>query len=289
MNLNLINFQGLNCYSNCIVTIAAFLGVDYIRAFSSLWSETDFRYDSFRRVFLTRRMPAGLEALGARLDMRLLDRSTPEEAEARLDAVESETLLLVGMDGYYIPWVPLYGLLHGPHYFIAVNTASSELKGFDPTYTLFNQPIPRESLHTHAFDISYLCRVPASPFLEESTPALQEAREILLTHPQLLQNLTAQIRSCADGGHEQAILLAEYVDALISNRYLYRRYLQEQELCEACPLFFRKEFFAQWTAVKNGLYKMSASRDTHIHDDVCMLLTGLLEQESALAAKLAAE
>ena len=46
--MKLINFQGLNCYYNCILSIANYLGADYVQALASLWSETDFKYDAIR-------------------------------------------------------------------------------------------------------------------------------------------------------------------------------------------------------------------------------------------------
>lgn len=36
------------------LSIANYLGADYVQALASLWSETDFKYDAIREVFLTK-------------------------------------------------------------------------------------------------------------------------------------------------------------------------------------------------------------------------------------------
>lgn len=57
--MRLTYFQGLNCYYECIICIAGYYGLEPAAAFASLWSETDFKYDPYRKAYLTNRMPAG--------------------------------------------------------------------------------------------------------------------------------------------------------------------------------------------------------------------------------------
>lgn len=55
--MRLTYFQGLNCYYECIICIAGYYGLEPAAAFDCLWSETDFKYDPCRKVYLTKRQP----------------------------------------------------------------------------------------------------------------------------------------------------------------------------------------------------------------------------------------
>ena len=79
------------------------------------------------------------------------------------------------------------------------------------------------------------------------------------SHPILLQAFGHRIEECAVRDGERAALAARYADALISNRYLFRYYLEKHRLIGALDLFSDKKFYAEWTAVKNGFYKVSVS------------------------------
>lgn len=252
-----INFQGLNCYHNCIVSIANYLGIDYSCAFYNLWSETDFRYEIYRKVYLTRRLIDNFEALGLRLERMLT--TIPEQAAAHLSTFCEGEFIIVGMDAFYIPWNQFYQTFHGPHYFVARNERSAEFLCFDPTYDRQGDRIPAENVINHSFDLSHLHSVAKRP------PILalkREASEVIENHGATRQRILAQIENCGSAEPESIILLAKYVDTMISNRYLFEHYLaKKRPLHSAQHQLFDGEFFSKWTAVKNGLYKLSVKKN----------------------------
>ena len=71
-----------------------------------------------------------------RLDAPL---TTAENRETGLAVTPAGNYIIIGMDACFIPWSPLYKLLHGPHYFI-VQKGDAELHDcFDPTYGISGQ------------------------------------------------------------------------------------------------------------------------------------------------------
>ena len=263
----LLNFQGLNCYYNCIVSIANAYGLNYLACFASLWSETDFKYDKFRDVFLTKRMLSILAAMGVNLVM--LDCAPPVKG---LDACKEGEYIMIGMDVYYLPWNSLYKLHHGPHYFIARYTKAEVLTCFDPTYGNQNEHIHLDEVVPYVFDISRLCCVE-----KKSVPVSvqNEAKEILLNHSYLYDKLIAP-------GDE--LWVAKYVDAMIHNRYLYRHFLQCQQSLFA--RLFDQEFFLDWAAVKNGLYKAAVRKDRALINEVHSRIKDILDKEAMMAQQI---
>ena len=114
--MKLICFQGLNCYHACIITLAHHAGYPYEQSFSRLWSDGNPRFDPIGRVFLTRRMPQALESMGMYLEEPAV---TLPGRRHSWSEVSENAFALVGMDAFQVPWTPLFGLQHGPHYFIA--------------------------------------------------------------------------------------------------------------------------------------------------------------------------
>ena len=256
--MELFDFQGLNCYSNCIVSAAHRLKVNWANAFVSMWSETDFRYDPVRKTYLSRRMIDDLARSGAQ--MRIYLCASPQDAEETFSHVEEGEVFLVGMDAFDLSWAPLYNLMHGPHYFLAQKRAEGEFPCFDPTYSLQGVSISQKIVLERAFDITRLRKIPPAP--DDSCPkecVRRECRAALKSHPILMQAFGHRIEECAVRDGERAALAARYADALISNRYLFRYYLEKHRLIGALDLFSDKKFYAEWTAVKNGFYKVSVS------------------------------
>ena len=150
--------------------------------------------------------------------------------------------------------------MHGPHYFLAQKRAEGEFPCFDPTYSLQGVSISQKIVLERAFDITRLRKIPPAP--DDSCPkecVRRECRAALKSHPNLLQAFGHRIEECAVRDGERAALAARYADALISNRYLFRYYLEKHRLIGALDLFSDKKFYAEWTAVKNGFYKVSVS------------------------------
>ncbi|MFR1103185.1 MAG: hypothetical protein ACLSD3_00020 [Acutalibacteraceae bacterium] len=141
--MELIQFPALNCYHACIVTLAQHFGLPCTRAFSRLWAESSLRYDPICGVFLTRRLPRALESMGMALGTPCV---TPEARAAAWQSMPPDAFALAGMDAFRIPWTPLFGLQHGPHYFIVRKTGAEQALCFDPTYGLSGQMLPAEAL-----------------------------------------------------------------------------------------------------------------------------------------------
>lgn len=281
--MELINFLGLNCYHNCIVTIAHHLGYDYSCAFCNLWSETEFRYEEYRKVFLSQRLIENLSQMGLRLDMRLC--FSPEEAEISFAATDDGAPVIVGMDAFYIPWNPFFGVFHGPHYFIAEKNNTGELFCVDPTYDRQSERISQESICAHAFDISHMRAVEKGA---HETGITAEAERILRTHDDTREELLLRVENCVHERKSEVLLLAKHVDAMISNRYLFKHYLGEkQRLSDERKAMFDRELFKGWTAVKNGLYKASIKEARQsILGEVERCLNQVIDKELAIAEEL---
>lgn len=282
--MSLILFQGLNCYSASMINAAVFTGVDYRNVFADLWSETDFTYDQVHHLYLSRRMPENLETLG--VSMEFLNCCSKWEIKKNISRLPIGQWVIVGMDAFFIPWVPFYQTLHSLHYFIARKENESFFSCFDPTYDKQNLEITEEHMISYASDICRIHKSAKKPFHKEIR---QEAQEILDTHPATQEKLLAQITECAYGKQENGELLAKYIDALINNRYLYLHYLQKMPLPGGkYDQYFQTEFFQKWAAVKHGLYKASMSKDNQVLiRDVCEHFKELIGEEMNIAREIA--
>lgn len=282
--MNLIHFRGLNCYLNCIVNAATFLGVNYQTSLATLWSETDFTYDSIHNVYLTKRMVTNLEMLGVKLEV--LNCTSEQETVESLSLFQIGEWIILGMDAFYIPWNQYYHTLHDHHYFLARKETADLLSCFDPTYNQKNMQIMTCDIHSYVFDILRIHKVIEKPF---HIGIMEECEEIIADHPKTQKRLLTQIYERTDGKHrDEGLLLAKYIDAMINNRYLYRHYL-EYMTCypEKGQSFFDNDFFAQWTAVKNGLFKASLLQNNEecIHK-VCTHFNHLMNTEIAIAKQI---
>jgi len=170
-------------------------------------------------------------------------------------------------------------------YFIAQNTKTETLLCIDPTYNKKNEQITRRELTSHTYEICRIKRVAKKPLLIES---IQEAREIVGTHPSTRRLLLSQIYACVNAERENIVLLAKYVDAMIRNRYLYRFFLENQLMpYDENHLFLNSSFFGEWKTVKNGLYKASVIKDNKsIINEVCDHFNHLIDEEIAMAEKI---
>lgn len=281
--MSLFYFQGLNCYSSSMLNAAALTGVGYRNVFANLWSETDFTYDQIHHLYLSRRVPANLEALGVKLEF--LNCCSPEEVEKSLSRLSNEQWMVVGMDAFFIPWTPYYRTLHSSHYFIARKKNGNTYSCFDPTYDGKNMELTKDNMISHIVDICWIYKTAGNQF---HISIRQEVQEILYSHPKIQENLLVQIKECAYGKHKNGELLAKYIDALINNRYLYVHYLQSMSLYRGkYDQYFSKEFFQKWVTVKYGLYKASIRQSNQeIIREVCGHFGELIREEMDIAQKI---
>ena len=281
--MNLIHFHGLNCYHDCIITIADYFGLHYADSFATLWSETDFRYDSYHKVYTTRRMMTNLDALGVKIES-LACPSQNDTARIISLFLEGE-FMIVGMDAFYIPWNQFYRTFHGPHYFIAQKTKTEIFLCFDPTYNKENKQITCEEIIAHNFDI---CRTSIGTKKPLQTDAIEEAREIMRTHSDTCSTLLAQIYNCVNEEQKNILMLAKYVDAMICNRYLYRFFLENQPIpYMENNLLLNDGFFLEWKAIKNGLYKAAIIKNNEgIINEIGGCFNQLMSEEISMAEKM---
>lgn len=289
--MKLIHVEALNCYHDCVITMAAAFGLDYIQSFSGLWSEGGLRYDPICRVFLTRRMPAALEAMGMKLEAPSVTEEDRERAWAQLP---DGGYILAGMDARLTPWNPLYQLQNGPHYFIVRKTPTDPQACFDPTYGLSGKPLGSQELVVNAYALIPIRRIaPSIPHEEahEPDPLLAQAREVLTRHPTTLNGFLERAGAWLYGSEDTVLLPAKFVDALLTNRLLYRRYLEERHTCPGgAGLFQDKRYYEAWQAVKHGFYKAALTRpNPAVFNDACDRFAALFNQEIDLAGRLLAK
>lgn len=286
--MQLVNLQGLNCYHNCIISIANHFQVDYAASFANLWSEYDFRFDPHRQVYLTRRMITDLEYLGAKLEKLPCDSET--ETRGSYKQICENEFFIVGMDAFYIPWNQFYQTFHGPHYFFALSKKAETLCCFDPTYYKQEQQILCDDILRHAFDISCVHRVEKSMLNENHTVNyLADAGRILDTLPTQCRQFLVQLENSREQGQEYTQKLAKHVDTMLSNRHLFRYYLQQCQVpSERIRLYMESDFLMRWYAVKNGLYKASLGiSKPELFDEIRKQFQSLVEEELKMAEQMA--
>ena len=281
--MRVIHIPGLNCYHDCVVTLAYAFGIDYADSLSSVWSEWDMNYDPICRVYLTQRMPAELERKGMLLKRPC---TTPEEREMGWDALDRSEFAIIGMDAYKIPWNPLYGLQHGPHYFLI---QKGSLYCVDPTYGLCGIELTETSLSSDPYALIPVQRVEAAGLEPiHAISLMQQAREVQRQHPQRRELFYQQAEVWLQGTEEERVRPAKLVDALQTGRCLYRHYLEQKGVDqEQTPLFFSDSYYRAWKAVKNGFYKAALQRKSlGIFQEAYERLCVLLEEEIALAEQI---
>lgn len=278
--MEMIHFRGMHCFHDCVISLANHLGVRYSAAFATLWSETDFRYDPYREMYLTKRLITNLEALGAKVEC--FGCFARKDTDGATSMFRQGEYMIVGMDAFHIPWNQFYRTFHGPHYFIAQHAKAKYLLCFDPTYAIGEVQIDGETIAASAFDI---CRVSSVPERPGNFDVIEEARAVESTHPQTSRALLASIHNCVNAEQTRVRLLARYIDALIRNRYLFLFFLEKQPLPNKVDhLLWSADFFAEWTAIKNGLYKAAVCGDRErVLNAVCDHLCCLMEREIAMA------
>lgn len=281
--MNMIDFRGLNCYYNCLVNIASFLGIDYLASFSTLWSETDFVYDEFHNIYLTKRMITNLEALGAKIEV--LNCSSKTVSEEALSLFQVGDWIIVGMDFFHITWHHYYQALHGYHYFSARKEKEDMFSCFDPIYGINHMEMKSKDISSYAFEIRRIVKIIETPL---DIGVQREAQEIICNHSKIQNSFIAKLTGSIEKNHKDLALFVRYVDAMINNRYLYKHYLHNYPpFSNRYQEFFSDEYFLKWAAVKNGLYKASLIfHNENIINELCESFNSLINEEISMAKKI---
>lgn len=288
--MKLIHFQGLNCYHDCMITLANTFGLDYTEAFSRLWSEGLLRYDPICDVFLSRRLEETLESFGMKLEIPWV---TLQERETGWAGLQAGNYAIIGTDACLIPWNPIYQQLHGPHYFIVQKGTAGFHDCYDPTYGISGQKLTAKELVFNSYALITVKMDTTAPFVKHVKEdarnlILDQSQEILKSHSETLEHFLEQAGVWMGKSKKEDLLPAKYVDALLTGRYLYRYFLKEQHYAEKrAPLFFSRQYYDQWLAAKNGFYKAALmGQKSAVFDEACCLLADLFEQELATAGQI---
>lgn len=282
--MNLIYYRGLNCHLASIINIAANLGINYPNAFSTLWSEKDFKNDLEYHMYTSKRVYTNLELLGLKSDV--IDCTLSKAAVADgLSVIHENELLLIGMDTFYIPWSKVFQNFHEAHYFFVQKDTADTYYGFDPTYDKKYMPLQADYISDHAFDI---IRFSKGKEKGMKVDLYQEAKEVLYTHPEMKEAICFDIQKCKDRLEDVFNSLIQLITAMINNRYLFLQYLQSS-FCSSDyhRQFFNKEFFSKWEGVKNGLYKAYILKNKeNVVAEVSSLFLNVVEEEIMIAKKI---
>jgi len=281
--LRLINFDGLNCFSNSVVTIADSYGVDYLASFCDLWAETDFRYAPYSRRLVSQRMTDNLSVLGARFEQGAL--ADDSENVKVLDFLKKGDCVVVGMDAFFTPWSPSYKTFSGSHYFIAMKAKGDELSCFDPTHGAFNARMTMAYIAEHATDLILIRSVAkgALPFDErEFWPSLYQEL------PRIFKGIHERLNGCIGEKYSAYDELAKQIGAMVENRQLTARYLAARSVESNRELaLFEPEYFDRWERVRLALYKAGRMRDnSSIVAEVHECLSGLSQDEIQAVGRL---
>ena len=278
--MNLIRFQGLNCYQCCVVSIAHHFGVDYSLAFSTLWSEADFLYEDYYQIYSSKRMVRNLETLGIRI---LVKHPEPQEqVRAKLNTLPVGALAVVGVDAFAIPWSPIYTLAHEKHFFVIQKEADCAFSCFDPSYGAKDVRMTYADFLPYLFDLRSADPVEKHPM---HTTAIQEAKLVVQAHPGAMRRIVERIETSS--AKEELLRVGRYIDAMISNRYLYQHYLSPAPLAGG---LWSDDYFLRWKSVKNGLFKASFMKEkTKIITAVISHFQDLMNEELEMAENMMAE
>ena len=256
--MELINFEGLNCYYNSVISIAHYYGVPYINSFAKLWSEKDFTYCSCDDTFISKTMFDLLRLNG--ITTITLNCEKTENTKLILNQIDPLELFIVKMDAYDIPWNLSYMIYHSPHYFIVKKKSTKSFHCFDPTYSCRHQ-MESNFILDHCCEI---VRISIEDSVIQNTfdPLFfvkQEAKSIVDTHVKSCRDELMSYASYMRKEDWSLETLAKYVNCMLSNRQLYKRFfyttMEQNGYKQRC--LFDLDFFNQWNAVKNGLMKAS--------------------------------
>lgn len=274
----LINFKGLNCYNNSIITIANERDIDYNQCFHNLWSEIDFDCHNPLEIYTSKRLFQNLSMLG--IEIHKITDST------KLPTFEKNELFIVSMDSYFIPWNDIYQVRHDWHYFIVQNVIGNYFLCFDPTYHLSDIQISKSTVLNHANEI---CKINDVKYVFTLDVNLQEELNNVLSNNKKLESIISEKMQYANKNdirlHHQT---AKYIDAFINNRYMFKQYLNTLHLPIDIHVIMPENYFLTWIAVKNGLNKLSLSMNEGLCSQINHLIKTLLQKETVYVNQLKA-
>lgn len=266
-DLKFINFQGLNCFHNSVATLVASIGKDYNFLFSGLWGETRLIYDEKSELYISRRFNTNLSHLNLYVDELLIN---------HIDKLEENSFFIVAFDSFDVFWNTTYKTRHGLHYFIAQKSSECDYMAYDPTLNKAEIKLDYSEMKKYAKFIFILKKKLSRPYKKISLGyQVKQAKSVL---PRL--NNLIQTRLKKANSEKEYILLAKYCDTLANNRYMFRHMIQDKYHLE-CDLrhFMPNNYFLTFTAIKNGLFRLSVLKDEKTKKQIANLIETVLENE----------
>jgi len=275
--VNLISFDGLNCFSNSVITIAASYGVDYIQAFADLWTEAEFRYAPYSKRLVSIRLTDNLEMLGARFEQGAF--ANDAENATLLDLMSVGEMAVVGMDTFFTPWSPFYRTFNGSHYFIAEKYNAEAFACYDPTYGVERVGLTLEYVAEHTTDLIYVREAEKNTVEYDAKALLKSIKEGL---PPAFEDLIRRIK--AEPADRDALEeCGRRMTCMLENRQLNALYFRERqkEAFQSLALF-DEGYFHDWETAKLGVFKAGASsRGESALEEALSKLQDLYEKEMA--------
>lgn len=276
--MSLIYYRGLNCHLACIINIASLLGANYLNAFSALWSETDFTDEVEYNIYVSKRVFTGFKKVGIVTQHLNCD----AQAEEIMSTLTENELFFTGTDMFFIPWHPVYNNFHGPHYFFAKKESANTILCFDPVYGEQNRAITPGEVLSAAFKVGRILKTDAEP---QKNIIFKEATAVLRGHPKIKAYLSNEILNCRNEGSFYINTLIKQINAMINNRYLFGRFINDAMLSfNFSGGIMGENYYLKWEAVRNGLYKASILKNNNdVIDEVCSMFLSLMDEEMSIA------
>ena len=271
----MIAYKGMNCHLAALVNIAHDLGINTPALFYNLWSETDFLDNLKYNIYTSKRVYKNLSAFGI---------TTQTQTDAKyfaqtLQALPEGDFLLLGIDIYFIPWHPVYGHFHGPHFIAGKKTAPGVFTCVDPIYRRSSAILSQENILCGAFEMTSI---------KKSHPSLQEfdckAEPLRILQNNNHQYIMQHLHSCKSD-RQGLDYLRKYTTAMLNNRLMYSKFLENTlPSSEISNNLFSEDFFKKWAAIQNGLIKISVISDfSPVVDEVYKLMNSVFQEELRFA------
>lgn len=277
----LINFKGLNCFNNSVLTLANENGIDYCQCFFNLWSESEFECNTALNVYNSKRLYQNLEKMGLFVEKILKDQK--EKFENCLLSLDNDELFIISMDSFYIPWNDIYKLRHDCHYFVVQNTVGDNFSCFDPTYNVFDRKISKKDVLANTFEI---CKIETKQPYKSLNMDLKKQISLIQSNNKFLKKI---IKEKIQYANENDISLhhktSRYIDCLTNNRLMFKQFLSAKYSKNTnIENFMPENYFLSWQAVKNGLNKLSISKNDSLSKQIIILVEKLLTKDSSYAS-----
>lgn len=273
----LINFKGLNCFNNSVLTLANENGIDYCQCFFNLWSESEFECNTALNVYNSKRLYQNLEKMGLFVEKILKDQK--EKFENCLLSLDNDELFIISMDSFYIPWNDIYKLRHDCHYFVVQNTVGDNFSCFDPTYNVFDRKISKKDVLANAFEI---CKIETKQPYKSLNMDLKKQISLIQSNNEILKKtIKEKIQFANENDISFHHKTSRYIDCLTNNRHMFKKFLTTHSTTINIENFMPENYFLSWQAVKNGLNKLSLSKNESLSKQIIILVEKLLTKDSS--------